>query len=74
MINNNDKNYDNVSLDNDSNVNNEIYNNKNNTMTIIVKKQNMLKINKIIKSVCFHVILFIRSLMKDFFRTYQWRS
>ena len=36
-------------------------------------KQKILKINKIVKTVCFHVIPYIHSLVKGFFRTYQWR-
>ena len=44
---------------------------KNNTMIIIVKKQRMLKINEIVKSVCFQVI-HIHSPVNGFFHTYQW--
>ena len=32
-------------------------------------KQKMLKINKIVKSVCFHLVPYIHSPVKGFFRT-----
>ena len=56
MTNNNDKNGDNISLSNKNNDDNDIWNNKNNTMMIIIKNWRMLRINKIVKSVYFHVI------------------
>ena len=56
MTNNNDKNGDNISLSNKNNDDNDIWNNKNNTMMIIIKNWRMLRINKIVKSVYFHVV------------------
>ena len=73
MINNSDKNDDNVTLGNDNNANKEIQKNKKNTMMIILKKREMLEINKFVKSVCFHVIPYIHSPVKGVFRIYQWR-
>ena len=51
-INNNGKN-DNINLSNENDGNNEMSTNKNSNMIIIVKKPKVLKINKIVKSVCF---------------------
>ena len=73
MINNSDKNDDNVTLGNDNNANKEIQKNKKNTMMIILKKRKMLEINKFVKSVCFHVIPYIHSPVKGVFRIYQWQ-
>ena len=44
---------------NDDNADNEIEAKKNNNKIIIVKYQRILKRNKIVKSVCFHVIPYI---------------
>ena len=73
MIDNYDKNFENINLGNDINANNEIQHNINSTMMILVKNGRMLKINKIAKSVCFHVIPYIHSAVKGFFRTFPWR-
>ena len=56
MTNNNDNNDGNISLSNNENANNKMENNENNTMIIIVKNGRILKINNIVKSVCFHVM------------------
>ena len=40
---------------------------KDNTMKIIVKIPRMLKTNKIVKSVCFHVMSYIHSSVKGSF-------
>ena len=50
-------------LGNDGIAPNEKKNNKNNTMIIIVKCRRMLKVSKIVKNKCFHIILYIHSFV-----------
>ena len=61
------------SLSNDSNAKKKIYSNKK-TKTMIMKRvpENVEK-SKIVKSVCLDMILYIHSLVRAFFRTYQWQ-
>ena len=73
VINNNGKRDDKINLSNQNNVNNEIYNKNSNVIIICKKKQKVLKINKIVKSVCLRVIPYIDSSVKGFSHTYQWR-
>ena len=73
VINNNGKRDYKINLSNQNNVNNEIYNKNSNVIIICKKKQKVLKINKIVKSVCLRVIPYIDSSVKGFSHTYQWR-
>ena len=73
VINNNGKRDDKINLSNQNNGNNEIYNKNSNVIIICKKKQKVLKINKIVKSVCLRVIPYIDSSVKGFSHTYQWR-
>ena len=63
----------NISFGNDNYANDEIENNKNNTLIVIGKNQRMLKINKIVKSVCFYVIPNMHFSVKSFFHAYMWQ-
>ena len=69
---NNNKEGDNINLENDNKGKMRYKITKNNNIIIIkdnmiIKNRRMLKTNKIIKSVCFHVILHIHSHVKGFF-------